>query len=121
MQFSLASARKHLKRAIKDTEKNPFNYTEEEVRKLKNELRSVNEKITNNRRELKNGFGYDPVIEEGWISAADYVPVRPVIESGSDIDLGDSESGGDDGVHSESVEPEQSEEPESVRSPKVLL
>ena len=120
MQFTLESARKHLKRAIKDTEKNPFNYTEEEVRKLKNELRSVNEKITNNRRELKNGFGYDPVIEEGWISAAD-IPVRPVVESGSDIDLGDSESGGDDGVRGESVEPEESGESESSETPKVLL
>ena len=120
MQFTLEAARKHLKRAIKDSDKNPYNYTEEEVRKLKTELRSVNEKITNNQRELKNGFGYDPVIEQGWISAED-IPVRPVVESGSDIDLGDSESGGDDGVHSESVEPEQSEEPESVGSPKVLL
>ena len=120
MEYTLAVARKHLKRAIKDTDKNNWNYTEEEVRRLKTELRTVNEKITNTQRELKNGFGYETVIESGWYDP-DEIPVRPVIDPESDIDLGDTESGGDDGIHSESVEPEESGESESSETPKVLL
>ena len=120
MEYTLAVARKHLKRAIKDTDKNPWNYTEEEVHRLKKELRTVNEKITNTQRELKNGFGYETVIESGWYDP-DEIPVRPVIDPESDIDLGDTESGGDDGIHSESIESEESGESESSETPKVLL
>ena len=121
--YSLGVARKYLKNAVKDTEKNPFKYKDDEIIRLKRELRNVNARIANERLFEKNGFGQyqtepDPLHEH---------PVQKVdgnveyYDPKSEVDISDSESGGDDGVRSESVEPEESGQSESSETPKVLL
>ena len=121
--YSLGVARKYLKNAVKDTEKNPFNYKDDEIIRLKRELRNVNARIANERLFEKNGFGQyqtepDPLHDH---------PIQNVdgnveyYDPESEVDISDSESGGDDGVRSESVEPEESGESESSETPKVLL
>ena len=121
--YSLGVARKYLKNAVKDTEKNPFNYKDDEIIRLKRELRNVNARIANERLFEKNGFGqyqtepdplHDHPIQEVDGNVEYYDPE-------SEVDISDSESGGDDGVRSESVEPEESGESESSETPKVLL
>ena len=128
-EFTFAAARKHLKRALKDADKRPWAYTEEELHRLKVELRDVNQRITQSQREDKNGFGYKFDYAEHLETLYEpqqFDPEKTEFTSTydpeiSDFDLSDPESRGDDGVHSESVEPEESGESESSRAPKVLL
>ena len=121
--YSLGVARKYLKNAVKDTEKNPFNYKDDEIIRLKRELRNVNARIANERLFERNGFGQ-------YQTEADPLHDHPIqnvdgnveyYDPESEVDISDSESGGDDGVRSESVEPEESGESESSETPKVLL
>ena len=120
--YSLGVARKYLKNAVKDTEKNPFNYKDDEIIRLKRELRNVNARIANERLFEKNGFGQyqtepDPLHDH---------PIQNVdgnveyYDPESEVNISDSESGGDDGVRGESQQPEESRQPKRSWVAKVL-
>ena len=87
--------RKPRLRSIKKALRKPDLYTPEEYERLMSGF--YDELVRDELRKQKykrKGFGY---VER-------------------EIDLGDSESGGDDGICSESIEPEQPGEPEGSRS-----
>ncbi len=84
---------KAAKKAIKLAEKNPMMYTDAEIVYMKRALRTAKADLAAKRERLSKGFKNGATT---WISATD---------------TSDSRSGEDDGVRSESLEPEQSGQP----------
>ena len=84
---------KAAKKAIKLAEKNPMMYTDAEILYMKRALRTAKADLAAKRERLSKGFKNGATT---WISP---------------IDTSDSRSGEDDGVRSESLEPEQSGQP----------
>ena len=84
---------KAAKKAIKLAEKNPMLYTNEEIMYMKKALYTAKRDLAAKRERLSKGFKNGATT---WISP---------------IDTSDSRSGEDNGVRSESLEPEQSGQP----------
>ena len=81
---------KAAKKAIKLAEQNPMLYTNEEIWYMKKALQTAKRDLASKRERLSKGFKNGATT---WISATD---------------TSDSRSGEDDGVRSESLEPQQS-------------
>ncbi len=84
---------KAAKKAIKLAEKNPMMYTDAEILYMKRALRTAKADLAAKRERLSKGFKNGATT---WISPTG---------------TSDSRSGEDDGVRSESLEPEQSGQP----------
>lgn len=95
---SLKRATQMLSKALDDPRYSHEQYIE--ILKRRNEIKKLRKNLQNYERATK-GFGYtfDPAIFE---------------QSVSQTDISDSESGGDDGLRSESEQPEQSGQPEDL-------
>ena len=83
---------KAAKKAIKLAEKNPMLYTNEEIWYMKKALHTAKKDLAAKRERLSKGFKNEATT---WVSAPG---------------TSDSRSGEDDGVRSESLEPQQSGE-----------
>jgi len=81
---------KAAKKAIKLAEKNPMMYTDAEILYMKRALRTAKADLAAKREQMSKGFKNGATT---WISQTN---------------SSDSRSGADDGVRSESLEPEQS-------------
>ena len=84
---------KAAKKAIKLAEKNPMLYTNEEIWYMKKALFTAKRDLAAKRERLSKGFKNETTT---WVGAPG---------------TSDSRSGEDDGVRSESLEPEQSGQP----------
>jgi len=83
---------KAAKKAIKLADKNPMLYTDEEIHYMRLQLRAAKEGLKRKRERMSKGFKNEATT---WVSAPN---------------TSDSRSGEDDGVCSESQQPQQSGE-----------
>jgi hypothetical protein len=105
----LNSTIKHLKTCLKNSEKDPFLYSDEEIAFIKKQLRQFRDLNRMNVLSQMNGFGTEyENLSNKYAKQLSQPSER------------DSRSGEDDGVRSESIEPVESEEPECSGTTEVL-